>query len=134
MAMADRSGLPIAIYLESASPHEVILVEETIASRFVADKPRRLIGDRAYDSDPLDEQLRTQGIELIAPHRRNRVRPKTQDGRKLRRYKRRWKIERLNAWLQNFRRVQVRYERKVENFLGLVQLACILILLKAFLR
>ena len=134
MAMADRFGLPIAIHLESASPHEVTLVEATIASRFVADKPRRLIGDRAYDSDPLDEQLRTQGIELIAPHRRNRVRPKTQDGRKLRRYKRRWKIERLNAWLQNFRRVKVRYERKVENFLGLVQLACILILLKAFLR
>ena len=134
MAMADRFGLPIAIHLESASPHEVTLVEATIASRFVADKPRRLIGDRAYDSDPLDEQLRTQGIELIAPHRRNRVRPKTQDGRKLRRYKRRWKIKRLNAWLQNFRRVQVRYERKVENFLGLVQLACILILLKAFLR
>jgi transposase len=52
----------------------------------------------------------------------------------LRRYKRRWKIERLNAWWQNFRRVQVRYEYKVENFLGLVQLACILILLKAFLR
>jgi transposase len=134
MAMADRFGLPIAIHLESASPHEVTLVEATIASRFVADKPQRLIGDRAYDSDPLDQQLRTQGIDLIAPHRRNRVKPKTQDGRKLRRYKRRWKIERLNAWLQNYRRVLVRYERKVENFLGLVQLACILILLKAFLR
>lgn len=85
MAMADRFGLPIAIHLESASPQEVTLVEATVASRFVADKPRRLIGDRAYDSDPLDEQLRTQGIELIAPHRRNRVRPKTQDGRRLRR-------------------------------------------------
>jgi len=93
-----------------------------------------LIGDRAYDSDPLDTKLRDEGIELIAPHRRNRVKPKTQDGRKLRRYKRRWKIERLNAWLLNFRRIAVRYERKVENFLGLVQLACILILLKVFLR
>jgi transposase len=134
MAVADRSGLPIAIYLESASPHEVTLVEATIASRFVAAKPQRLIGDRAYDSDPLDAKLRVEGIELIAPHRRNRVKPKTQDGRKLRRYKRRWKIERLNAWLQNYRRVLVRYERKVENFLGLVQLVCILILLKAFLR
>jgi len=93
-----------------------------------------LIGDRAYDSDPLDSKLREEGIELIAPHRRNRVKPKTQDGRKLRRYKRRWKIERLNAWLQNYRRITVRYERKVENFLGLVQLACVLILLKVFLR
>jgi transposase len=134
MAVADRSGLPIAIYLESASPYEVTLVEATIASRFVAGKPQRLIGDRAYDSDPLDAKLRTEGIEMIAPHRRNRIKPKTQDGRKLRRYKRRWKIERLNAWLQNYRRVLIRYEHKIENFLGLVQLACILILLRAFLR
>jgi transposase len=140
MAMADRAGLPIAIYLESASPqsapqgYEVTLVEATVASRFVAAKPQRLIGDGAYDSDPLDARLREEGIELIAPHRRNRVKPKTQDGRKLRRYKRRWKIERLNAWLQNFRRIMVRYERKAENFLGLVQLACILILLRVFLR
>jgi transposase len=109
-------------------------VEATLASRFIAAKPERLIGDRAYDSDPLDEKLRAQGIEMIAPHRRNRVKPKTQDGRKLRRFKRRWKIERLNAWFQNFRRITVRYERKVENFLGLVHLACILILLRVFLR
>jgi len=52
-----------------------------------------LIGDKAYDSDPLDERLRAEGIELIAPHKTNRVKPATQDGRKLRRYQRRWKIE-----------------------------------------
>jgi transposase len=50
---------------------------------------------------------------MIAPHRRKRRRPKTQDGRKLRRYKKRWKIERLFAWLGNFRRLVVRYERRV---------------------
>ena len=73
MAVADRSGLPIAIYLESASPHEVTLVEGTLASRFVAAKPQQLIGDGAYDSDPLDTTLREEGIEMIAPHRKNRV-------------------------------------------------------------
>jgi len=67
---------------------------------------------------------------MIAPHRSNRKRPKTQDGRKLRRYKRRWKIERLFAWLDNFRRLVVRYERRVENHLGLVGLGCIVILLR----
>ncbi|WP_162426437.1 hypothetical protein [Pontibacter pudoricolor] len=51
--------------------------------------PHCLIGDRAYDSDPLDEKLREKGVELIAPHRKNRVKKKTQDGRKLRRYKKR---------------------------------------------
>ena len=65
-----------------------------------------MIGDRAYDSDPLDARLQQQhGIALIAPHKSNRSRPKTQDGRQLRRYCRRWKIERLFAWLHNFRRL-----------------------------
>ncbi|MCW5198926.1 transposase, partial [Desulfobulbus sp. F3] len=69
--------------------------------------PEKLIGGKAYDSDKLDaELLKKQRIEMIAPRRRNRTKPKTQDGRKLRRYKRRWKVERLFAWLQNFRRRQ----------------------------
>src|SRR5512146_804180 len=118
MAVADRHGLPVAIYITSASPHEVTLVEATLASRFVLEAPQRLIGDRAYDSDPLDELLRAKGIELIAPHRSNRAKRPTQDGRKLRRYRRRWKIERLNAWLQNNRRIVVRHEHISENYLG----------------
>lgn len=130
MALADASGLPLSVCAASASPHEVTLVEETLDGGFVSEKPERLIGDRAYDSDPLDAQLREEGIEMIAPHRRNRKKPKTQDGRKLRRYKRRWKIERLFAWLGNFRRLVIRYERRAENYLGFVGLGCIVILLR----
>ncbi len=130
MAFSDGSSVPLAIHTESASPHEVTLVEATLASSFLREKPKRLIGDKAYDSDSLDEALLEQGIEMIAPHRKNRKKKKTQDGRKLRRYKRRWKIERLFAWLQNFRRLVVRYEYKDENFLGLVHLGCIVILLR----
>ena len=70
---------------------------------------------------------------MIAPRRRRRRKPKTQDGRKLRRYKRRWKGERLFAWLGSFRRLVVRYERRVDNFLGFVHLACIVILLRQLL-
>jgi transposase len=130
MALADASGLPLSVCAASASPHEVTLVEETLHGRFVFEKPERLIGDRAYDSDSLDAQLREEGIQMIAPHRRNRKKPKTQDGRKLRRYKRRWKIERLFAWLGNFRRLVIRYERRAENYLGFVRLGCIVILLR----
>jgi transposase len=90
------------------------------------------MGDRAYDSDPLDEQLKEKGIELIAPHRSNRKKKKTQDGRKLRRYKRRWKIERFFAHLFNFRRTLVRYEYKEENYLAFVLLTCMKILLRCF--
>jgi len=89
-----------------------------------------MIGDRAYDSDPLDERLqRRYQVELIAPNRRNKRR-RTQDGRPLRRYRRRWKIERLFAWLKNFRRLTNRWERHAVNFLGMVQLGCVLILLR----
>ena len=130
MAFSDGSSVPLAIHTESASPHEITLVEATLASSFLREKPKRLIGDKAYDPDSLDEALLEQGIEMIAPHRKNRKKKKTQDGRKLRRYKRRWKIERLFAWLQNFRRLVVRYEYKDENFLGLVHLGCIVILLR----
>jgi transposase len=130
MAFSDGSSIPLALHTESASPHEVTLVEATLASSFLREKPDRLVGEQAYDSDPLDETLKEQGIEMIAPHRNNRKKEKTQDGRKLRRYKWRWNIERLFAWLQNFRRVVVRYEYKDENFLGMAQLGCIVIPLR----
>jgi transposase len=108
----------------------VTLVEATLEERFVADVPERLIGDKAYDSDKLDERLmQNYGMEMIAPNKQNR-RVITQDGRPLRRYRRRWKIERMFAWLFNFRRLVVRYEYHAENFQGLVHLAAVVILLR----
>jgi len=90
-----------------------------------------MIGDRAYDSERLDQQLRDRyGIELIAPHNVGRVNPPTQDGRPLRRYRRRWKIERFFAWLHNSRRLVTRWEYYPENFLTMLHLACILIFLR----
>ena len=94
MAVADRHGLPVAVFVESATPHEVKLATNTLVQMIVPDAPQNLIGDNAYDSDKLDSELRQYGIELIAPHRTNR-RNATQDLRRLRRYRRRWKIERL---------------------------------------
>src|SRR5712664_2327067 len=131
MAIADRHGLPVACCVTSASPHETKLVEATVAQRFTRAKPKRMIGDRAYDSDPLDQRLRQKhGIRLIAPHKYNRRRKSTQDGRELRRYCRRWKIERLFAWLHNFRRLVSRWEYHEGNFLGMLQLGCLIILLR----
>jgi transposase len=130
MALVLGAGFPVALSVGWASPHEVRLVEETLAKRLMKEKPERLIGDRAYDSDPLDEKLAEQGVTLIAPHKRNRKKPKTPDGRALRRYRRRWKIERLFAWLQNYRRILVRYDRFLENYLAFVHLACIIIFIR----
>src|SRR5262249_30481421 len=130
MGIADGHGLPLALRTESASPAEVKLVTATLEARVVADVPERLIGDKAYDSDRLDEQLMQEyGTEMIAPNKVNRRLP-TQDGRPLRRHRRRWKIERLFAWLFNFRRLVVRYEYHATNFQGLVHLAAAVILLR----
>lgn len=130
MAVADGHGLPVALWTGSASPHEITLVDDTLAGKLTVGYPERLIGDAAYDSDKHDEWLKEQcGIEMIAPHNPRR-KTKTQDGRPMRRYKRRWKIERLFAWLQNFRRITTRWERKIENYLAFVNLGCTIILLR----
>ena len=134
MVVADFNGLPLAADAASARPHEVTLVRDTLQARFTRARPRGLVGDRAYDSDPLDRALAAAGTELIAPHRANRSRPRTQDGRPLRRLARRWKVERLNAWLQGCRRLVTRYEYHLENFAGFLHLGCLRILLRRFMR
>ena len=131
MAIVDRHGLPIAVSMASASPHETKLVEATLQQRFLPEIPQRMIGDIAYDSQKLDERLRDgYGIEMIAPHNVGRVYPPTQDGRPLRRYRRRWKVERFFAWLHNSRRLVTRWEYHAENFLAMLHLACIVIFLR----
>lgn len=126
MVLADAHGLPLSVRTFSARPNEVTLADSTVRSSPL--KPERVIADRAYDSDKLRQALAKRGIRLISPHRRNRTKQPTQDGRTLRRYCRRWKVERLFSWLFNWRRTVVRYEYHVENYLGFVQLACLIIL------
>ena len=132
MAIVDRHGLPLAVSTHAANHHEVTLVQLSFDFYMIEAKPESLIGDRAYDSDKLDEQLREEGIQMIAPHRSNRKKRKTQDGRRLRRYERRWIVERFFAWIQWQRRLLVRWEYYAQNFLGFVQLASIRILLRQF--
>jgi len=139
MVVVDGRGLPLGNYLHSASPAEVKLAETTLAAIRVRrchqagrprQKPLRVIADKAYDSDPLRKRLRRRGIELICPHKKNRVRPATQDGRALRRYRRRWIVERTNAWLGNFRRLVVRYDRSLTIYGAFFHIACFMIVLR----
>lgn len=131
LALVDRHGLPLSVSTHAANHHEVTLVQLSFDFYMLEAKPEHLIGDRAYDSDGLDAALRHDGVNLIAPHRSTR-KLKTQDGRHLRRYQRRWLVERFFAWLQWKRRLLIRWEYYAANFLGFVQLACITMLLKRF--
>ena len=138
MVAVDGQGLPIGIKLSSATPHESKLIESTLDTvripRIGAGRPRtkiqRLIYDRAADYPSLRRRLLEQrGIDLICPHRKI-CKQKMQDGRKLARYKKRWKVERTNAWLLNFRLVATRYDKLISSYFAFVLLACIMIVLR----
>jgi transposase len=140
LVLADGAGAPLGVHVEAASPAEVTLLPHTlnqladnVEAAQLSGWPERLIADRGYDSNAARQLLQECEIEPIIPARKNNCRATHQDGRKLRRYRRRWIVERTNAWLQNFRRLVVRYERKVSNFEALVHLACALICLRRVL-
>lgn len=132
MVLTEQTGLPWGIHVASASPHEVKLIEPLLEQRQLPSLPRHLLYDLAADSDALRERCRKRRIQLICPYRSNRSKPRRHDGRRFRRFRRRWKVERSIAWLQNFRRLVVRYEHGVERFLGFVQLACLLMVARRF--
>jgi transposase len=139
MVLVDGQGLPLGVRLESASPAEVTLAEATLAEVRVPrsqgrprQKPERVIADRAYDSDPLRRRLQKRGIELIAPYRSNNKQRRYEDKRKLRRYKRRWIVERTNAWLGQFRRLLVRHEHLLSTYYAFFYLACFWITLRRY--
>lgn len=133
MVLMDGDRTPLGVIITAANEAEVNHIERLLEASVVAlPEQSRLLYDGAADSDPLRERLQSRGVELICPHRRNRVKPATQDGRKLRRGRHRWKIERTNAWLQNHGRIAIRKDVNGTMFLGWVQLACLFTILKRF--
>ncbi len=129
----DGDRTPLGVVIAPANENEVTHVERLVESSVIPLPEKvRLLYDGAADSDPLRERLAKRGIDLICPHRKNRTRPATQDGRTLRRRRHRWKIERTNAWLQNYGRIIVRKDRLGPLFLGWTQLACLFTILKRF--
>jgi transposase len=136
MVLADGAGTPLGLHLEAASPSEVKRVEATLASgnvrtgQWQRGQLTRRMGDRGYDSNTVGILLMQRGIKPVIPECSNNHVTTPQDGRKMRRDKRRWIIERGNSWLQAFRRLVVRYERLEKIFAALVHMACALITLK----
>jgi transposase len=133
MMLVDARGLPVAVHSASATPHESKLVQGLFGIMLTSVTPDRAVGDKAYDSDALDDRLACEGVDLIAPHRAGRVKPPTQDGRVLRRCKRRWTVERTIGWFQNYRRLCIRWEKSAKLFQGFLHLSCSLLLLREVL-
>ncbi len=132
MILIDGEGIPLSVFTLGANVAEVHAIENLVDVRQVDKKPERLVYDKAADADWLRGAMEEREIELICPHRRGRKKPPRQDGRSLRRYARRYKVERTISWLQNFRRLVCRYERYPELFESFAVLACTIITLKRF--
>ena len=138
MVVVDGQGIPLGNHLDSASPSEVKLLEKTLRTIAVPRKdrgrprkrPERLIADKGYDSDPLRRKLKARGIELICPYRSNNKQRKYYDGRKMRRYKRRYKVERTFSWFGNNRRLVVRWDRDITVYNAFFHIACMIVALK----
>jgi len=138
MVVVDGQGVPLGNHLASASPSEVTLLEETLSTIAVPRQgrgrprknPQRLIADKGYDSDPLRERLAQRGIELICPYRDNNKGKKYHDGRKLRRYKKRWTVERTFSWIGNSRRLVVRWDRSILIYSAFFHVACLVLTLR----
>jgi transposase len=141
-AVVDATGLPLGVATDGASAPEAVLAGAALAGAALADIPPSVpipdgvpvVADRAYDSDPLRGQLADDGFVLVAPHRKGRKRPPTADGRRLRRYRRRYIIERTFAWRHSYRRVVPRFERYVDLHDGFVHLACAFIALNRLVK
>jgi len=132
MLMVDGEGTPLSAFTTAANISEVHAIETLVDERLTTRKPKRLMYDKAADADWLRETLDVRGIALICPHRQSRTKPPTQDGRALRRYKRRYKVERTISWLHNFRRLITRWEYYPELFESFAHLSCLYTILKRF--
>jgi len=126
----ERSGIPVGVLTDSADVGEPA-VGRRVLDRLPpevdvpADAP--VVADRGFDSDELRDDLAVVGFRLLAPHRRNRTRPSRNDGRRMRRYRRRYVVERTFGWRHSYRRLLVRHEWYAHRYDGFLHLACALI-------
>jgi transposase len=120
-ALADAKGRLIAILLTGGEAHDCPVAERLIRR---VKPPKRMLGDKAYDSAELREELDERGTKPVIPNRSNRKQPYSFSKRL---YKLRWRIESAFSRLKDFRRIATRYDRLARNYLASVCLAAALV-------
>ena len=131
--VVDGSGLPLGMATAGANVSEQALLMPALDDVPLSlDDGTPVIADKGHDSDALRDELEAEGFQPIIPHRRNRQRPSRNDGRRLRRYRHRWRVERTNAWLHCYRGLAVRWSYYSFMYVGLVYLTLIHMALQRF--
>jgi len=124
--VVDANGLPLGMATAAANVSEQeLLVPALDDVPLLVPEGTPVIADRGHDCDALRDEVEDAGLEPIIPHRKNRVKPSRNDGRRLRRYRHRWLVERTNAWLHCYRGLAVRWSYYSFMYVGLVYLAFI---------
>jgi transposase len=126
MLEVRADGRPVSVLVAAANHAENTLLEPLIEQGLSDHLPRFMLADKAYDDDPRRTRMAERGVMLLAPHRKNRVKPKAHDGRSFRRYAKRYIVERTNAWLSWYRRLSTRWEYYSFIYEGFVTIACLI--------
>ena len=142
--LTDKNGIPLSVVITPASVHDIkavtnVIDNSVIKQPFVSNKPKEgmrqrkyhhLCLDRAYNSKSTENEIIKRGYVPHIPYKRKRGQPIEMTCRM--NYQtaknKRWVVERTNSWHNRFRKLFTRYEKKVENYLGLVQLSCSIII------
>jgi putative transposase len=132
--LTDGGGIPLGVVVDGANRHEMKLVEATLEAILIkrpeptATWPQHLCLDKGYDDDAVRETLEAWGSTAHIRRRGEEVQAK----REIPGYRaRRWVVERTHAWMNGFRRLLIRWEKKVENDLALLHFACAWITFRA---
>jgi putative transposase len=144
--LTDRKGIPLSAVISSANTHDIKAVTDVIDNSVLKRKPslsyfakkkrtkqHHLCLDRAYNSKIIEKEIIKRAYVPHTPYKRKRVQQqqqnvKTSEKNNLYAKNKRWVVERTNSWHNRFRKLFIQYERKMENYLGLVQLSCSIII------
>ena len=126
--------MPIGLAVDGANRHDMKLVRATIES-IVAERPEAteeqeqgMCLDKGYDYDEVREILEEFGFTAHIRGRGEEAKElKEEAGKRARR----WVVERSHSWLNRFRRILVRWDKKPENYLAFLHFACALISFRA---
>ena len=129
--LIDGRGVPLAVAVEGANVPDQKLVAATLDAIPVErpdstpEEPQHLCLDKGYAGEPVDHQARKRGYTPHVPYKTNQI-PKPKHRGKARR----WKVERTHSWLNRARRLLIRWEKKVVNYLGFLHLQFAIVALR----
>jgi len=129
----DGRGVPLSVVVDGANVPDQKLVAQTLDAipierpQPTSEHPHHLCLDKGYAGETVDREVRRRGYTPHVPRKANQpAKPNHCRGKA-----RRWKVERTHSWLNRARRLLVRWEKKVANYLGFLHLQFAIITLKA---